>query len=148
MEVKEQKKDNKKEGIIPPPKIILHRDKIIKVLEESPLYYVGFDVLSESLYQVSKNKEAIELPEAVIKLLGCEKSRCQVANVLCHQSVIKTAKMLNVHERTAFRMFNEYYYLSENIVVKRQLSKDKNKQLESNKKVKQKLITDGKKGKK
>lgn len=136
--------EDKKKESPPQPKMVIYKDKIIKVLEESPLYYVGFDVLSESLYQVSKNKEAIELPEAVIKLLGCEKSRCQVANVLCHQSVPKTAKMLNVHERTAFRMFNEYYYLSENIVVKRQLSKEKNNKLESVKKVKQKLLTDGK----
>jgi len=136
--------EDKKKETAPQPKMVIYKDKIIKVLEESPLYYVGFDVLSESLYQVSKNKEAIELPEAVIKLLGCEKSRCQVANVLCHQSVPKTAKMLNVHERTAFRMFNEYYYLSEDILVKRQLSKEKNNKSESVKKVKQKLLTDGK----
>jgi hypothetical protein len=101
-----KKKDNIKPAS-PLTKLIMCNNVIIKVQEETPDNYIGFDVFTECLYCVKKTPKAIELPEAIITLLGCEKSRFQLANVLGIKP-ITVAKILNVNERTVFRMYNEY----------------------------------------
>lgn len=157
MEVKEQKKDNKKEVIIPPPKMILFKDKIIKVLEESSFFYVGFDILSENLFRITKNNNAIELPQAVIILLGCEKSRLRLANSLA-DTRSKVSKLIGMSERNMYRCYKQHDMFPDDLIgengkiitkqklVNAPVKKIKVKMLNS--KPTQKLITDGKKGKK
>lgn len=98
MECKKTKKQ------LTPTKMILFKDKIIKVLEESNLYYIGFDVFSESLYRVTKNNNAIELPEIVIKLIGCEKSRLRLADSLTSKRNT-IAKLMGFNERSLYRCY-------------------------------------------
>jgi len=80
---------------------------VIKVQEETKFDYVGFDVFSEVPYRIKKNPEAILLPQAVIKLIGCEKSRVQLADSLC-KTRYDVCKLLNVSERTAYRAYNNH----------------------------------------
>lgn len=89
------------------PKMIMCNNVIIKVQEETKDCYIGYDVFSECLCIVKKNPKAIEVTEAVITLLGCEKSRFKLANALGARQH-EVAKLLNVNERTVFRMYNEY----------------------------------------
>jgi len=149
----------KKRGvaIMPPPKMILHKDKIVKVLEESPLYYIGFDVLSENLFRITKGNNAIELPEAVIKLIGCEKSRLTLANSLA-DTAKGVSKLIGMSERNMYRCYKHNDMYPDDLIgdngkkitkiklVNPPPQKIKVKLL--NVKPTQKLITDGKKGKK
>jgi hypothetical protein len=107
--------------ILEMPKLIMCNSVIIKVQEETPDNYIGFDVFTERLYHVKKSPKAVELPSVIINLLGCEKSRFQLANVLGIKPPA-VAKILNVDERTFFRMCNKY-----DIFDDRKLSINKNK---------------------
>ncbi len=153
--VKKEDKNKKKE--IPLPKMILFKDKIIKVLEECIYFYVGFDVLSENLYRIKKNNNAIELPEAVIKLIGCEKSRLRLADSLAN-SKNGVSKLIGMSERNMYRCYKAHNLFPDDLIgedgkkstkmklVNAPVEKVKLKALNS--KPTQKLITDGKKGKK
>jgi len=103
----ERKRKNEKKKINIDGIFVIFRDKVIKVQEETILHYVGFDVFSEVPYRIKKNPEAILLPQAVIKLIGCEKSRIQLADSLC-RTRYDVCKLLNLSERTAYRMYNHH----------------------------------------
>ncbi len=109
--VKEEKKLNI-EG-----NFIVFRDKIIKVQEESMLFYVGFDIFSETAYRIKKNSEAIVMPDALIKILSCEKSRIKLADAMCNTRY-DVCKLLNISERTAYRMYvNHGLHESERLLM-------------------------------
>jgi hypothetical protein len=147
----------KKKEATPPSKFIIHRDKIIKVLEESTAYYIGFDVLSENLFRITKSNNSIELPEAVIKLIGCEKSRLRLAVSLA-TTRNKVSKLMGMSERNLYRYCKQHDMFPDDIIgedgkisTKIKLVNQDTKKLKVktlNCKPKQKLLTEGKKNKK
>ena len=75
-----------------PVKLVIYKDKIIKVLEENDSEYCGYDIISEKMYLIKRNNNAIDLPEVVVRLLGCEGSRLKLANAICNGSQPEIAK--------------------------------------------------------
>lgn len=98
-------------------RFVVFRDKIIKVQEESLSSYTGYDILSEMPYRIKKNSEAIIMPEALIKILRCERSRIKLADAMC-KTRYDVCKLLNVSERTAYRMYIEHgFHESDRILM-------------------------------
>jgi hypothetical protein len=97
-------------------KLIIFKDKVIKVQEETTIHYVGFDIFSEIPYRIKKNPQAIELPEAVINLIKCEKMRVQLA-VCLSGTRNGIAKCLGVNDRTLFRMYNNHQLHSDDSIL-------------------------------
>jgi len=113
-------------------RIVVGKNTIIKVQEETADSYIGFDIFSEQLYRLKKTPQVTELPQYVIKLLGCQKSRFKLANALA-LGTKSVGNILNIAERTAFRMYIEYDMFDENTIainekISTSLSKTKNKQ--------------------
>lgn len=118
----EEKKRKEQKEVNIQGRFILFKDKIIKVQEEDLYSYTGFDVFSENPFRIKKNNEAIELPEAVIKLIGCEKSRVQLADSLC-KTRNDVCKLLNISERTVYRAYNSNGLHEEERILMKELKK-------------------------
>lgn len=101
-----------------PVKLVIYKNKIIKVLEESQSGYCGYDVFSEKMYSILKNNNCIEIPEIVIKLIGCEESRLRLANAICNGELPEIAKKLDTSERNVFRLLNRHNFFSDEKIEK------------------------------
>ncbi len=103
-----------------PTKLIIYKDKVLKVLEENKSSYCGYDIISEKMYSIKKNCNAILLPEIVVRLLGCEETRLRVTNALCCGNLSEMADKLGFSERNVFRLLNKYDFFTDD-------KKEKNK---------------------
>lgn len=149
----EQKKSNKIDRE-PNSRFIVYKDKIIKVLEETTVSYTGFDVFTEMPFLIRKNKDAIHLPEAIITLIGCEKSRLRLADSMSDTRG-GVSKLLGMSERNLYRCYKMHNMFPDDLICDDGKISTKMKIIEKPKKVKvkmlssgnnQKLITEGKKG--
>lgn len=91
----------------PNSSFILYKDKILKIQDETTKGYSGFDIFTEKPFFIRKCQNAIELPEVVIKLIGCDKSRLQLANAMCKNRK-DVSVMLNMVERTLYRLYSKH----------------------------------------
>lgn len=91
--------------------IVTCGDNIIKVIKDSDHCYYGYDLLTEEFKKVLKSKTT-PLSNTTIKLLGSEMLRAKLALNLTN-TVAKAAKMLNLSERTLFRIKEDYFDVKE-----------------------------------
>lgn len=82
--------------------LVINNDKIIKVVKEDEFYHYGYNILTEEFEKLFKHK-SIPATNILLKLIGCEKTRIQIASVLTTNNK-EAIKLLNVSEKTYYRM--------------------------------------------
>lgn len=93
-------------------KLIIYKDKLMKVSMEDDTHYFGYNIFTDEFIAIKKQYSAIEVPEAVVNLVVNESARVKFANCVTKLSR-DAAKLLNISDRTYHRynMKNSEYSL-------------------------------------
>lgn len=87
-------------------KIVINKDAIVAVSEETNIYYFGFNIFDETAIFVSK-KTSIEATGAILKLIRDEKAVTLLCSFL-GQTHSESAELMNLSLRQYMRKREQY----------------------------------------
>lgn len=79
-------------------------------------FYYGYDITTDKFVKISR-AIAMPLPAYVIDLIRNEKTRIKFATKCCRKRK-QAATLLNINERTYYRLLNEYFPANDNKTIK------------------------------